>query len=88
MRQYSLLILQKEVAMIIDKIKDFGFRYSSQSGTTLRFEGCSVPIEKSAIIEKGISKVDKIKDSYNEGLLSEEKSKTILYHLDKILEKK
>ncbi|MCX8513828.1 MAG: hypothetical protein ORN26_02285 [Candidatus Pacebacteria bacterium] len=32
----------------------------------------SVPQEKSAMIERGNSKVDKIKDSYNEGLLSEE----------------
>ena len=62
----------EEVAMIIDKIKDFGFRYSSQSGTTWDLKAVSVPIEKSAIIEKGNSKVDKIKDSYNEGLLSEE----------------
>lgn len=60
-----------EAPKIIDKIKAFGFKYAGVSGTTWNLTAVESPKEKSAMIEKGWTKVDAINDDYNEGLLSE-----------------
>ncbi|MEK7104547.1 MAG: DNA-directed RNA polymerase subunit beta', partial [Patescibacteria group bacterium] len=57
---------------ILDKIKDFGFKYSTLSGTTWGFDNVSVPLEKVKIIEEGKKLEEKIISEWNDGLLSEE----------------
>jgi DNA-directed RNA polymerase subunit beta' len=57
---------------ILDKIKSFGFKYSTFSGTTWGFDNVSVPPEKVKIIEEGRKLEEKIISEWNEGLLSEE----------------
>ena len=41
-----------ETPKILDKIKEFGFKYSTLSGTTWGLDNVKVPVEKPAIIEK------------------------------------
>ncbi|MCM2339443.1 MAG: DNA-directed RNA polymerase subunit beta' [Burkholderiales bacterium] len=57
---------------ILDKIKSFGFKYSTFSGTTWGFDNVKVPPEKAKIIEEGRKQESKIIAEWNEGLLSEE----------------
>ncbi len=57
---------------VLDKIKDFGFKYSTFSGTTWGLSNVKVPEEKSKIVEEGRKLEEKIVSEWNEGLLSEE----------------
>jgi len=76
---------------ILDKIKDFGFKYSTISGTTWGFDNVQVPKEKSKIVDDGRKLEEKVISQWNEGLLSEEeryqKIIEIWTHVKKELEK-
>ncbi len=76
---------------ILDKIKAFGFKYSTISGTTWGLDNVSVSPEKPAIIVKGKKLEEEIVSQWREGLLSEEekyqKIIEIWTHTKKDLEK-
>ncbi|MEI6580954.1 MAG: DNA-directed RNA polymerase subunit beta' [bacterium] len=57
---------------ILDKIKEFGFKYSTISGTTWGLDNVKVPEEKPKIIEKGKKLEEEVVSQWKEGLLSEE----------------
>ncbi len=57
---------------ILDKIKSFGFKYSTFSGTTWGLDNVKVPEEKAKIVADGRKLEEKIIEEWNEGLLSEE----------------
>lgn len=61
-----------ETPAILDKIKTFGFKYSTVSGTTWGFDNIMVSPEKPKIIEQNRKLEELIISQYNEGLLSEE----------------
>lgn len=65
---------------IIDKIKTFGFKYATISGTTWSIDAVKVPEEKTDIIEKGKREEQKINHHFEEGYLSEEEK------YDKVIE--
>ncbi|MBX4189216.1 DNA-directed RNA polymerase subunit beta' [Candidatus Parcubacteria bacterium] len=56
---------------VIDKIKEFGFRYATHSGVTWGIDDVKIPEAKPQIIKKGREAVNTVIDQYNEGLLSE-----------------
>ncbi len=60
----------EETAKIIDRIKKFGFRYSTKSGITWGIDDVQVPEEKAKIIEDAKKEVAIIEDNYQDGLLS------------------
>jgi DNA-directed RNA polymerase subunit beta' len=55
---------------ILDKIKAFGFKYSTVSGTTWGLDNVKVPEEKKKIIEEGKKLEEDIIAQWGEGLLS------------------
>ncbi len=55
---------------ILDKIKSFGFKYSTVSGTTWGLDNISVPKEKAGIIASGKKQEEEILSQWNDGLLS------------------
>jgi DNA-directed RNA polymerase subunit beta' len=55
---------------IINKIKKFGFKYSTYSGITWSIDDVIVPKSKGDIIKSAKEKSKKILDQYNDGLLS------------------
>ncbi len=57
---------------ILDKIKNFGFYYSTISGTTWGLDNIKVPKEKTKIVEEGKKQEEKIISEWSDGLLSEE----------------
>lgn len=61
-----------ETPPVLDKIKEFGFKYSTISGTTWGIDNISVPKEKSGIIAEGKKLEEKIISDWNDGLLSED----------------
>jgi DNA-directed RNA polymerase subunit beta' len=58
--------------MFLDKIKEFGFRYSTVSGTTWGLDNVRVSPEKPRIIAEGKKEEERIRGEWSEGLLSEE----------------
>ncbi len=64
---------------ILDKIKNFGYKYATKSGITWSIDNVSVPKEKPALVARGRVEETAIIDQYNEGLLSrEEKHQKII----------
>ena len=55
---------------IIDKIKTFGYKYATVSGTTWSLDSINVPKEKGALVEEGWAKTERVESDYEEGLLS------------------
>ncbi|MEK7062555.1 MAG: DNA-directed RNA polymerase subunit beta', partial [Patescibacteria group bacterium] len=60
---------------IMDKIKDFGFRYATVSGVTWGIEDISVPENKQNILDQAYKKVAEVTEQFENGLLSEEEKK-------------
>ncbi len=60
------------VPPILDKIKDFGFKYVTKSGSTFAYTDAIVPEKKKEIIEEGKKKALEILQQYEEGLISNE----------------
>jgi len=57
---------------ILDKIKNFGYKYVTKSGITWALDEVNVPKEKKGIIASAREKTEEITAQYNDGLLSEE----------------
>ncbi len=57
---------------ILDKIKDFGYKYATYSGVTWGLDNVKVPKEKKGIVAAARKEEEAIRDQFNDGLLSEE----------------
>ncbi len=55
---------------IIDKIKEFGFKYATHSGVTWGIDDVKIPAAKEGLINTGRQRVHKVIEQFNEGLLS------------------
>jgi len=61
-----------ETPKVLDKIKDFGYEYSTKSGITWSIDNVVVPKEKKSIITEARKQESEIISQFNEGLLSED----------------
>ncbi len=61
----------ENIPPIIDRIKSFGFKYATRSGTTWSLTDVKIPEAKRALIETGQKSALKIVDQFNDGLLTE-----------------
>jgi DNA-directed RNA polymerase subunit beta' len=68
-----------ETAEFLDAIKSLGFRYATQSGTTVSINDIVVPDEKYRILDKAQGEVDKLGDFFDQGFISQDEqyNKTI-----------
>ncbi len=57
---------------VLDKIKDFGFKYVTYSGSTFGYSDAIVPEKKQVIIEEGKKRSLEIQSQYDDGLISED----------------
>jgi DNA-directed RNA polymerase subunit beta' len=57
---------------ILDKIKSFGFKYTTYSGTTWGIDDVKIPEGKGAIIKSAKAKADEVDEQFSMGLLSED----------------
>ncbi len=62
---------KNEIPRIVDKIKNFGFRYVTEAGITWSLDDVVVPEGKKDIIKEAQKKSDLAWLQYNDGLLSE-----------------
>lgn len=61
-----------KIAPILDKIKTFGFKYSTYAGVTWGIDDIQIPEAKAAIIQEAREKSEQNFAYFNEGLLSQE----------------
>ncbi len=61
-----------ETPDVIDKIKEFGFKYSTKSGITWSMDNVVIPKEKPAIVAAARAEEAEVISQYNDGLLSED----------------
>ncbi len=57
---------------ILDKIKDFGFKYVTSAGITWGIDEIKIPEGKKAIVKAARKESDTVREEWSEGLLSEE----------------
>jgi DNA-directed RNA polymerase subunit beta' len=67
---YSKLGLEG-TAELVDAIKDIGFRYAMQSGTTIAISDILVPPEKAVILEQVNARVAEVDRQYRRGLITD-----------------
>ncbi|HDQ16792.1 MAG TPA: DNA-directed RNA polymerase subunit beta' [Candidatus Vogelbacteria bacterium] len=60
-----------ETASIVDKIKDFGFKFSTISGITWGMDDVKVPEKKQDIVKEAELEAQKIEENFNEGIISD-----------------
>ncbi len=66
------------VPAIVDRLKKFGFKYATASGTTWGIDEVVVPKEKQAIIEKARASEREIFSNYDEGLISRDERRRMI----------
>jgi DNA-directed RNA polymerase subunit beta' len=64
-----------EIPDIINKIKEFGFRYATRSGITWGIDDITVPPGKTKVVAEAKEKSAKILEQFNEGLLSRDEKR-------------
>jgi DNA-directed RNA polymerase subunit beta' len=64
-------VSSEEVVEFADSIKDLGFKYSTKSGLSISSSDMIVPSTREKILEESSSKVSKITNFYDKGLLTE-----------------
>ncbi|MFZ3070452.1 MAG: DNA-directed RNA polymerase subunit beta' [Anaerolineaceae bacterium] len=69
---------QDETTAVADRIKDIGFRYATQSGSTLAVADISVPPEKAAIIQEALLDVEKVQKDFRRGYMTEQEQNEII----------
>ncbi len=60
------------IPAILDKIKEFGFKYTTYSGVTWGIDDVKIPQGKYEVIKKAQVKASEVLEQYNSGLLSED----------------
>ena len=58
--------------MVLDKIKSFGFKFTTKSGTTWAIDDITVPEGKAAVITEAKDKSEVVQGQFNDGLLTDE----------------
>ncbi len=61
-----------ETAIILDKIKDLGFAYSTKAGLTIAVADVHIPDEKDLILQDAEEKVSGVVNQYRRGLITDE----------------
>jgi DNA-directed RNA polymerase subunit beta' len=60
----------EKTADILDRAKDLGFRYATQSGTTIAIKDIITPPQKQSLLSAADSKIAKLDEQYQEGLIT------------------
>ncbi len=71
----SLLIARygrEALPVILDKIKNFGFKYATVSGVSWGMDDLVVPEEKKGIIDEALAQEKEVDRQYDDGLLTDE----------------
>ncbi len=57
---------------MLDQIKGLGFRYATQSGTTIAISDITMPTDKGRILHEADAEVQRIEKDYRRGLITDD----------------
>ncbi|HEX9969569.1 MAG TPA: DNA-directed RNA polymerase subunit beta', partial [Acidimicrobiales bacterium] len=63
---------RKAVAESLDRIKELGFRYATQSGLTISIDDVKTPTEKAAILDKYEKEAEKAETQFKRGIITDD----------------
>lgn len=63
---------REAIPPILDKIKEFGFKYATVSGVSWGIDDLRIPEEKDSLVKEGQNYALEVERQYNEGLLTDE----------------
>ena len=58
-------------AKMLDQIKNLGFKYATQSGTTIAMKDIVTPPQKQSLLSAADTKISKLEEQYQEGLITD-----------------
>jgi DNA-directed RNA polymerase subunit beta' len=61
----------KDTVILADKLKEIGFRYSTEAGISICIDDMVIPEGKPVIIERATEEVKEIQNQYTEGLITD-----------------
>ncbi len=61
----------KKTVRFLDKLKELGFYYAMKAGVTIGLDDVIVPDEKTPMVDKSYSEVDKIRTLYEKGVITD-----------------
>jgi DNA-directed RNA polymerase subunit beta' len=61
----------KTTVLVADALRSIGYRYSTKSGISISLSDMIIPDSKKSLLDKAYLEVNKIKEQYSEGLLTE-----------------
>ena len=62
----------KITAELLDSLKELGFKYAMQSGTTIAIKDMAVPPEKTRLLNSADKKITKLNELYEQGFINDE----------------
>ncbi|MDR0462895.1 MAG: DNA-directed RNA polymerase subunit beta' [Pseudomonadales bacterium] len=72
---------KKVVAKLIDDIKDLGFKGATDSGLSVAVSDCHMIDNKDQIIDEANRKVGEIKDRYQNGMITDEERRKLIFQV-------
>jgi len=66
------LLSNEDMAVLLDNLKQLGFRYATKSGATIAMSDIEVPQNKPKLIEEGEERATIIENQYHRGLITED----------------
>ncbi len=64
------ILTDEEMAAVMDRLKEIGFRYATKSGTTIAMSDIEVPAAKEQLLKEAEEKTSVIESQYNRGLIT------------------
>src|SRR5687767_6586534 len=64
------------VAATLDRIKDLGFRYATQSGLTISINDVQTPTEKAAILDRYEKEAEKAESQFKRGIITDDERRS------------
>ena len=62
---------EEETVLLIDRIKEVGFRYATKSGLSWGMDDLKIPESKKKLFKEADKRIDEIREQYEEGLLTD-----------------
>ncbi len=62
---------REQTAKLVDRIKEIGFRYATQSGATIAISDIAIPEAKQRIVQQTSEEVEEIERQYRRGLITD-----------------
>lgn len=61
----------KKTVILADKLKDLGFKYSTQAGVSIAIGDMKIPEKKKILLEEAYKEVKEVENQYKEGLITD-----------------